>query len=123
MKAQKIWLVSAVTGSGTGLLFILVHNLLSLDGEFSLWEFGVSLVTPAIVVLLVAFGTKSRKAILLPVAYLTMLIPLLGPIFGGPGGIESLLMAPLLGLIGGLFWGTPFALVVLVKAFVSRRRG
>ena len=113
-KAIKVWLVGGLVGLGTGLSFIMVHDALTTDLMFDLWEFGVALVTPALVAIVVALVTRSRIGILLAVAYLTLLIPVLGPAFGGTGS-EPIWAFGALGLVGGLVWSTPFALWALLK--------
>ena len=68
-RASKIWLVGGLMGLVTGLSFILVHDALTTDLMFDLWEFAVALVTPALIAALVAIATRSRIVILLAVAY------------------------------------------------------
>ncbi len=47
---------------------------------------------------------------LIPVAYLTFLIPVLGVSFGAPNSnLETLATIVMLGTIGGIFWSIPFA--------------
>ena len=105
----KVWLVGGVTGLVTGLSFTLVHDALTTDLMLDLWEFGVALVTPALIAVVVALATRSRIVMLLAVAYLTLLIPVLGVVFGASGS-EPLWQFGALGLVGGLVWSTPFAL-------------
>ena len=104
----KVWLVGGLTGLVTGLSFILVHDALTTDLILDLWEFGVASVTPALVAVVVALATRSRIVMLLAVAYLTLLIPVLGVAFGASG--SPLWQFAALGLVGGLVWSTPFAL-------------
>ncbi len=113
-RAIKVWLVGGLVGLGTGLSFIMVHDALTTDLMFDLWEFGVALVTPALIAVVVALVTRSRIVILLAVAYLTLLIPVLGPAFGGTGS-EPIWVFGALGLVGGLVWSTPFALWALLR--------
>lgn len=48
--------------------------------------------------------------ILIPVGFLTTIMPLLGATFGLPNsGLTSLATLVALGAIGGIFWSTPFA--------------
>ena len=101
-------------GLVTGLSFILVHDALTTDLMFDLWEFGVALVTPALIAVVVALGTRSKIVILLAIAYLTLLIPVLGASFGASGS-EPLWVFGALGLVGGLVWSTPFALQALLR--------
>ena len=56
----KIWLAGGLTGMGTGLSFILVHDALTTDLVFDLWEFGVALVAPGIIAIIVAKTTKGK---------------------------------------------------------------
>ena len=113
-RAIKVWLVGGLVGLGTGLSFIMVHDALTTDLMFDLWEFGVALVTPALIAVIVALVTRSRIVMLLAVAYLTLLIPVLGPAFGGTGS-EPIWAFGALGLVGGLVWSTPFALWALLR--------
>jgi len=113
-RAIKVWLVGGIVGLGTGLLFIMVHDALTTDFIFDLWEFGVALATPALIAVVVALVTRSRIVILLAVAYLTLLIPVLGPAFGGTGS-EPIWAFSALGIVGGLVWSTPFALWTLLR--------
>ena len=112
--AIKVWLVGGLVGLGTGLSFIMVHDALTTDLMFDLWEFGVALVTPALIAVVVALATRSRISLLFAVAYLTLLIPVLGPAFGGTGS-EPIWVFGALGLVGGLVWSTPFALWALLR--------
>ena len=111
MKSIRIWWVGGITGSGTGLLFFLATFILSIDGELALPELGIALITPAIVAVLVARATNSKIVILLIVAYLTLVVPLIGPLFGAPDpDIMIVVTLAILGLVGGLVWSTPFVL-------------
>ncbi|HIB24244.1 MAG TPA: hypothetical protein EYO22_05995 [Candidatus Poseidoniales archaeon] len=48
---------------------------------------------------------------LIPVAYLTFLIPVLGVSFGAPNSnLETLATIVMLGAIGGAFWSLPYVL-------------
>ena len=113
-RAIKVWLVGGLVGLGTGLSFIMVHDALTTDLMFDLWEFGVALVTPTLIAAVVALATRSRIVMLLAVAYLTLLIPVLGAAFGAAGS-EPLWQFAALGLVGGLVWSTPFALWALLR--------
>ena len=84
-RAIKIWLVGGLVGLVTGLSFNLVEDALTTDGMFDLWEFGVALVVPLLIAVLVALATRSRIGILLAVAFLTLLMPVGGASFGASG--------------------------------------
>ena len=113
-RAIKVWLVGCLVGLGTSMSFIMTHDALTTDLMFDLWEFGITLITPALIAVVVALVTRSRILILFAVAYLTLLIPVLGPAFGGAGS-EPIWAFAALGLVGGLVWSTPFALSTLLR--------
>ena len=99
---------------GTGLSFTLVHDALTTDLMFDLWEFGVAAGTPGLIAVLVALATRSRVVILVAIAYLTLLIPVLGASFGASGS-EPLWLFAALGFVGGLVWSTIFVLGQLTR--------
>jgi hypothetical protein len=117
-RAIKIWLVGGLVGLVTGLSFTLVEDALTTDGMFDLWEFGVALVVPLLIAVLVALATRSRIGILLAVAFLTLLIPVLGVSIGASGS-EPLwqlrVQLAAFGLVGGLVWSIPFAFWQLTR--------
>ena len=94
-----------------------MHDALTTDLIFDLGEFGVALVTPSLIAVVVALVTRSSIVTLLAVAYLTLLIPVLGPAFGGTGS-EPIWAFGALGLVGGLVWSTLFGL----WSFLRRRQ-
>ena len=69
------------------------------------------MITPGIVAVVVAKATNSKTIVLLLVAYLTLVIPVLGPVFGAPDlSLTVAATITLLGLVGGLVWSAPVAL-------------
>ena len=55
------------------------------------------------------FNTDLRLSYLIPVSFLTFIIPILGPAFGGSSmGLEWIILIPM-GAAGGAFWSLPFA--------------
>ena len=110
----KVLLVGGLTGLGTSLSFNLVHDALTTDLMFDLWEFGVAAVTPGLIAVLIALATRSRVVILVAIAYLTLLIPVLGASFGASGS-EPLWQFAALGFVGGLVWSTIFVLGQLTR--------
>ena len=110
----KLWITGGITGIATALCFVLVSNLFSTDGFFHLWEFGISSVTPAIVAVVIAKLLHSSITRLFTTAYLTLLFPVLGPLFGGTGS-EPIFVFAILGCTGGLFWSMPFGIWKLIK--------
>ena len=120
-KAVKVWLTGGLTGFLTGLGFTLVVELFSNDGIFELWELGISLTTPAAAGVVAARVARSGIKTTLSVAYLTVVIPLLGPMFGASGS-EPLWQFWTLGLVGGLVWSVPVAIVSFVQTRTNRSR-
>jgi len=119
MAAVKLWLLYAITGSVTGVSALLVHNSFTTDLLFELWEMGITLLTPALVAVLLNRITRTGMKSLLTVSYLTLFMPVLGPMFGGTGN-EPLWAFAVLGVIGGLVWGSPFAVTSLIKSRKDR---
>ena len=114
-RGAKIWSIGALTGSGTSLSFVLMHNALTVDLMFDTWEFGVAAITPILVVVAVTLITRSKIYIVFPVAYLTLIMPVGGAFFGSSGS-EPMWQFAVLGIVGGLIWGTPFALWAFAKS-------
>ncbi len=114
-RAIRIWATGAITGAVTSLSFILTHNALTVDLIFELWEFGIAIISITLIVTALTLATRSKIYIALPVAYLTLLMPVLGAFFGSSGS-ESLWQFAVLGMTGGLIWSTPFTLWTLVKS-------
>lgn len=116
----KYCLIGSLTGSGTGVSFKLVHDILTTDLKFDLWEFGVALLVSCLVGVGISFAaalathSKTVSRGLWAVSCLTLLIPVVPASFGASGS-EPLWQYPAIGLIGGLFWSIPFALWQLTK--------
>lgn len=133
-----------LVGSLGGVLFPLVLRILSIDGDLSFREFLFSLMITSLVlnifVLLVStriivfnhstfmsrvgrfFSPVQCKFVAIP-GTLTLIIPLLGPLFGGTGK-EPLWAFAILGIVGCLFWSIPlfawFLISLLIKKMGSR---
>ena len=114
-RAIRVWSTGAITGSGTSLSFILMHNALTVDLIFELWEFGIAIIGTTLIITAMTLIIRSKIYIVLPVAYLTLLMPVVGAFFGSSGS-EGLWQFALLGMAGGLIWSTPFALWVIAKS-------
>jgi hypothetical protein len=113
---MKLWLFGGITGTLTSIVFFLSTQILSLDGELELFEFVIALITPGIVAFIIAKVTKSRTVILFIVAYCTLIIPVLGALFGAPNlDIQVIASLALLGLAGGIVWSTPFVLWMYIR--------
>ena len=108
-RSFKNWIIFGLVGLLTGLSFHLMNLLLSNDEIFKLWEFVISLFIPLILSIIISRLIKKNTVIVVTVSMLTLVIPVLGPSFGGTGS-EPMWIFALLGLIGGLFWGFPFVI-------------
>ncbi len=114
MNWKNISVTGAATGASVGFLISLNHFFEIGFGSFAGFV-GYMLGS----ILLSAFGVKiiSQKIgccepslkHLIPVAFLTFLLPVLGPAFGGHGHYDYVAIVTVLGAIGGIFWSTPFA--------------
>ena len=107
--AIKGWMIFGLTGAVSTLVFKLTHDVFTSDSDFSLWEFAISLIITGSVSLLISKLTHSKSVFLLIVTYMTLLIPVLGALFGSSGS-EPLWQFGLLGLFGSLFWSVPFSI-------------
>ena len=113
-RAIRIWATGAITGAGTSLAFILTHNALAADSIFELWELGITIISTTVIVSTLTLIIRSKIYIVLPVAYMTLLMPVVGAFFGSSGS-EPLWQFAVLGMAGGLVWSTPFSLWTLAK--------
>ena len=113
-RAIRIWATGAITGSATSLSFILIHNALTVDSIFELWELGIAIISTTLIIVGLTLIIRSKIYIALPVAYMTLLMPVVGAVFGSSGS-EPLWQFAVLGMAGGLAWSTPFSLWTLVK--------
>jgi hypothetical protein len=114
MEWKKPLLTGAAVGASVGFL-------VSLNGFFDIGygSFGGFLASIIAFILLSAFGVKiiSEKTgfcepslkHLIPVSFLTFVIPVFGPALGaGSTGPEYVGALIVFGAVGGLFWSTPF---------------
>ena len=107
--AIKNWMLFGLTGLVSTLVFKFTHDVFTSDSNFSLWEFAISLIITGSVSLLISKLSHSKSVFLLVVTYMTLLIPVLGALFGSSGS-EPLWQFGLLGLFGALFWSVPFSI-------------
>ena len=115
---KKILLGGLITGFGTGLVWCVFVYVFSYDQVFNGREFALSLILPLLVALAAWKRVGVQRRVLLPIAYLTLFIPLLGI---GAGGANILQMT-IAGAFGGVFWASPFVLYTLVKRYLYRYR-
>ena len=108
-------------GAGTGAILASLVALIMLKIELEPPSFGAALAVFFGMILVSAYAVKkisqrigccnpSLKQ-LIPISFLTFILPVLGPAFGaGNSDLDTLATLILLGTIGGVFWATPFAL-------------
>jgi hypothetical protein len=126
MNWKSIFLAGVLTGTFVGLLMTVI-NQIPLGNDSNGYKITVmyrwSSALPVVIgiPLVSAFGVNKIAKMrgccepslkhLIPVAYLTFLIPVLGASFGAPNSnLETLATIVMLGAIGGIFWSTPFAI-------------
>ena len=139
----KIVFSATLVGSLGGFVFPSLLRMFSIDQSLSLWELLVSFVIAMLIVNIFALLLSTRimvfnqsavmfrlnqffspvqcKFVGIP-GTLTLIIPLLGPLFGGTGN-EPLWAFAILGIVGCLFWSIPlfvwFLISLLTKKIVS----
>ena len=111
---RHIAIGGSLVGLGTGLFWSLVVSLFSLDQLFNGTELLLSLAVPGIITVIIWKTLKIRFWIVLPVAYLTLLLPLFGL---GLGGANTLQMT-IGGVIGGFCWSVPIILYYFAHGFL-----
>lgn len=114
-RAIRIWATGAIIGSGTSISFILIHNALAVDSIFQLWELGIAIISTTLIIIALTLIIRSKIYITLPVAYMTLIMPVGGAFFGSSGS-EPLWQFAVLGMTGGLVWSMPFAARALAKS-------
>ena len=111
---RHIAIGGSLTGLGTGIFWSLVVSLFSLDQVFNGTELLLSLAVPGIIAVTIWKTLKIRIWIVMPIAYLTLLIPLFGI---GIGGANTLQMT-IGGVIGGFCWSAPIILYYFAHGFL-----
>ena len=108
-------------GAGTGAILASLVALIMAKIGLEPPSFGVALAVFIGMIIVSAFAVQkisqrigccnpSLKQ-LIPISFLTFMLPVLGSAFGAPNSdLATLVTLILLGTIGGLFWTTPFAL-------------
>jgi len=114
-KMIKTWVIGAFCGATIGTGFTIGVDLFSIDGNLKLHEFLiVAAVLPIFTTILTRRLFRTSRWRILPVSYLTLFFPVLGPSFGASGS-EPIWAFSLLGCMGGMVWITPFVLRDLVR--------
>ncbi len=108
------WKNNLIFGSinGAMMAILMIFNVIS---EVTEVGFEVAMISFLAVILIPPFALKKAKPDetslihLIPTAFLTFIIPVLGAAFGGPDmGPEWLVLIPL-AAVGGAIWSLPFA--------------
>ena len=116
----RIFLAAISTGLSTGLFIALAEEFFSRDGTLSGPEALATFVPlPLLAALLVSIVLRRRHLArrMTGVAYLTLVIPLLGIGMGGANVFQQMLG----GVIGGGFWGLLFAIRLSRAGAISKR--
>lgn len=114
------WKQTLLAGAATGAL-VAVFMVLNIKLDVAFSSFETAVVSFLTVILASAFIVKKislsieccepRLKHLIPVAFLTFIMPILGPLFGAPNmGLEVVVTITAMGAVGGAFWSTPFAI-------------
>ena len=111
---RHIAISGSLTGLGTGVFWSLVVDLFSLDQLFNGTELLLSLAVPGIIAVAIWKTLKIRFWIVMPIAYLTLLIPLFGIGFGGANTLQMTIG----GVIGGFCWSVPIILYYFAHGFL-----
>lgn len=119
-----LFLGSIMVGTLDGFIFPFLIKLFSLDKELDIWE----LIITVLIMIVILFGfirfcLKFIKfkflLFLIPSGILTMIFPMLGPLFGGTGN-EPIWQFLLLGMAGSLFWSIPLFLWLLIAKLTKK---
>ena len=115
MSWKNTLLFGAITGMLVAIFILGIFVLAEIDpGSFAglCGGFFVLAALSATIVVQISKRTNlpdARLKTLIPVGFLTSIIPLLGATFGLPNSdLESLAMLIALGTVGGIFWSLPF---------------
>ena len=118
---MKMLSAGLCTGALVGLLTVSITRIGYAPYTVMYWWWSAVLTLVSIVVLssyivrLLSFKLyccQPNLRQLIPIASLTLLIPVLGPVFGGSGDWLEIPTVAGLGAMGGLFWSFPFALSI-----------
>ena len=126
MNWKTIFLTGAAIGTFVGLLMTVISHIpLGNDSDgyqiTVMYHWQSALLVVIGIPLMSAFGVNKISKMsgccepslkhLIPVAYLTLLIPVLFSSMGAPNSnLVTLATIVMLGTIGGIFWSTPFAI-------------
>tara|TARA_Y100000588_G_C14123652_1_gene868370 strand:- start:259 stop:696 length:438 start_codon:yes stop_codon:yes gene_type:complete len=120
------WKNTFVTGAGTGAILATLVAVIMVKIGLEPPSFGAAIAIFLGMIFISAFAVqKISKQIgccnpslkqLIPISFLTFIMPVLGASFGAPNGdLDTLANILIIGTIGGIFWSTPFAIWNLYK--------
>ena len=129
MRKRDIIFVGAGTGALLATFFLLIMKVIGDPGSFGglfAIAFGMMVASALAVKKIsqqIGCCDPSLKQ-LIPVAFLTFLLPIFGASFGAPNSdLDTLATIILMGAIGGAFWSLPYALWALIKKTNSSENG
>ena len=136
----KIVCSATLVGSLSGFVFPSLLRFFSIDQSLSLWELLVSFVIAVLILNIFALLLSTRIIVFSQSTFmlrlnhffspvqckfvgipgtLTLIIPLLGPLFGGTGN-EPLWELVILGIVGCLFWSIPLVVWFLISLLMKK---
>ena len=136
----KIVCSATLVGSLGGFVFPLSLRLFSIDQALSLWELLVSFVIAILILNIFALLLSTRIIVFNQFTFvsrlnhffspvqckfvgipgtLTLIIPLLGPLFGGTGD-EPFWAFVILGIVGCLLWSIPLFVWFLISLLMNK---
>ncbi len=115
------WKHTFVAGTGTGTILAALVALIMLKIGLEPPSFGAAIAVFLGMIFISAFAVKKISQTigccepslkqLIPISFLTFILPVLGPAFGAPNSdLDTLAFVIVLGAVGGAFWSTPFAI-------------
>ena len=136
----KIVCSATLVGSLGGFVFPFLLRIFSIDHSLSLWELLVSFVIAILILNIFALLLSTRIIVFKQSTFmlrlnhffcpvqckfvgvpgtLTLIIPLLGPLFGGTGK-ESFRVFVILGIVGCLLWSIPLFVWFLISSLMKK---
>ena len=136
----KIVCSATLVGSLGGFVFPFLLRMFSFDQSLSLWELLVSLVIATLILNIFALLLSTRITVFNQSTFmfrvnhffspvqckfvgipgtLTLIIPLLGPFFGGTGN-EPFWAFAILGIVGCLLWSIPLFVWFLISLLMNK---
>lgn len=136
----KIVCSAAIIGAIGGIVFPSLIRIFSINGSLELWELLVSFFIAVLILNIFALLLSTRIIVFNQSAFvsrlnqffspiqckfvgipgtLTLIIPLLGPLFGGTGNEPTWAFA-ILGIVGCLFWSIPLFIWFLISFLVKK---